>query len=102
MDKDELIKQQQREIERYQTSLRDAENGLDITSKPEMSIDDILSSLMFLLKQDEIKSFDDLVTLKVDLNKIPGNEHTFGFRTLFSKMENEIEEGDEPCFNHSS
>ena len=38
MDKDELIKQQQREIERYQTLLRDAENGLDITSKPEMSI----------------------------------------------------------------
>lgn len=50
MDKDELIKQQRREIEHYQILIRDAENGLDITSKPEMSIDDILSSLMFLLK----------------------------------------------------
>lgn len=39
--------------------LRDAENGLDISSKPEMSIDEILSSLMFLLKQDDIKSFVD-------------------------------------------
>lgn len=97
MEKDELIKQQRREIERYQTLIRDAENGLDITSKPEMSIDDILSSLMFLLKQDDIKSFDDLVTLKVDLNKIPGNNHIFGFRTLFSKIEKEIDEGKEPA-----
>ena len=54
-----------------------------------MSIDDILSGLMFLLKQDDIKSFDELVTLKVDLNKILGNEHIFDFRTLFSKMEKE-------------
>lgn len=96
MDKDELIKQQQREIDRYKTLLRDAEDGLDITSKPEIDVDDILSSLMFLLKQDDIKSFDDLLTLKVDLNKIPGNEHIFGFRTLFSKMEKEINEGDDP------
>lgn len=47
MDKDELIKQQQREIDRYQTLLRDAEDGLDITSKPEINVDEILSSLSF-------------------------------------------------------
>jgi len=70
---------------------------LDITSKPEINVDEILSSLMFLLKQDDIKSFDDLLTLKVDLNKIPGNGHIFGFRTLFSKMEKEINEGDDPA-----
>ncbi|WP_282799438.1 hypothetical protein [Lactococcus lactis] len=62
-----------------------------------MSIDDILSSLMFLLKQDDIKLFYDLVTLKVDLNKIPGNNHIFGFRTLFSKIEKEIDEGKDPA-----
>lgn len=57
----------------------------------------MMRSLIFLLKQDDIKSFDDLVTLKVDLNEIPDNEHIFGFRTLFSKMEKEIDEGNDPA-----
>ena len=30
------------------------------------------------------------------MNKISGNNHIFGFRTLFSKIEKEIDEGKEP------
>lgn len=96
MDKDELIKQQQRDIKKYQTLLYDIELGLEATPKPEMALEEIMSSLMFLLKQDDIKSYRDLATLKVDLNKIPGNDNRFGFRNLFNKIETEIDEGDGP------
>ena len=86
MDKDELIKKQQREIKKYQTLLYDIELGLEATPKPEMALEEIMSSLMFLAKQDDIKSYRDLNTLKVDLNKIPGKDHRLDYRNLFIKI----------------
>ena len=95
MDKDEIIKQQQREIERYKILLEDGKDGLEITDETEMSTEEILTNLFVLSKQANIKSFWELSTLHLDLNKIPGNKHIYGFRSLFRSLGAEIDECDD-------
>lgn len=60
-----------------------------------MSGDEILNNLIKILKQNGIKKFSDIATLNVDLNKIPGNEHKYGFRSLFGKINTKIEDDDD-------